>query len=205
MLGWLGALAGAGAAFIGGFYTGGLSWKLIPLCLSGMTIGGATGYVGQFAMDTTRSQLAKQDKQLAKEIEAAKTEGEKALVAQKALDHQNGLLNTLSEQVKKNSAEMEDLQKIFKGEKKLPDGKTMEDVKNEYAKKEQENAALFDQIKKSQVTSELLQQFLAKPNSWNLPSLTFKNVGWGIGLVLVGLLLVIIAVKAIKKWIGSLL
>jgi hypothetical protein len=141
---------------------------------------GTGAFVGHFSvrlMNTREKELAIQDKQLAQQIQAAKTDELRVQIAQAALARENNLFNTLTSQINKNNNEMEEIQQILRGEKVCPPDKTLREVQNDYQKREQENSSLVEQIKRSQATTALLQQVVQSPSSYSVPTLTFKNIG----------------------------
>jgi hypothetical protein len=202
MLGtWAGGVLGVTGATLGGLFVAGFSWIIIPGCAVGLVVGATVGAVADKVMTSKQKELELKDKQAAAEIAQAQTEGERVATANKALDHNQELFNKISEQLAKKQARNEELKDIIEGNKPLPENTTIEEVKKEYVANQQESAQLLQQLGNVRATMDSLTNIIQSGGkNWDWPTLNAKNIGWGIGLLLVGLFLIGIITRALKKW-----
>ena len=200
--GTLGLIGG----LVGGFFTGGASWVVLPGAIGGLLVGGVVGAIGDKIITTNQKDLELKDKQASAEIAKAKSDEGRAELASKALDHNQNLFNKISEQLAKKNSRNEELKEIIEGNKPLPVNTTMAEVKKEYTTNQQESSELVRQLGNIRATMDNLTSIIQSGGkNWDWPLPTVSNVAWGISLLVLGLIFFGVVVRTLKKWLSMLL
>lgn len=202
-----GALLGAGAAFLGGFFTGGATWSLIPVAIAGGLAGaGAQAGIEKFGSTLFNSaQKAGISPQELLELQKMRENDRKKWLSDNNEDLKalNEKINKLEEQrnqiLKKIEQESDPTEKakLIAAAEELK--KEINELRKEKRDKEKDIKEVIDNLPKGNLTPEQFQQ------EGNKPYLSsFKN--WGIIalFVLVGIILVVFIKKLFKKFLGSI-